>query len=43
MADTGAASGRSMNIDDPLEDFARRDIRLNEATKRVYIAGKGPQ
>jgi dienelactone hydrolase len=39
MPDTGA---RSMNVDDPLEDFARRDITLNDATKRVYIAGHGP-
>jgi dienelactone hydrolase len=37
-----AATARSMNVDDPLEDFARRDIALNEATKRVYVAGKGP-
>ena len=31
-----------MKADDPLEDFARRDITLNEATKRVYVAGHGP-
>jgi len=44
MADTGAGSApaRSMKVDDPLEDFACRDITLNEATKRVYVAGKGP-
>jgi dienelactone hydrolase len=33
---------RSMNVDDPLEDFARRDITLNDAAKRVYVAGRGP-
>jgi hypothetical protein len=42
MADTSSAPARSMKVDDPLEDFARRDIALNEATKRVYVAGKGP-
>jgi len=31
-----------MKVDDPLEDFARRDITLNAATKRVHVAGKGP-
>jgi dienelactone hydrolase len=31
-----------MKLDDPLEDFSRRDITLNEATKRVYVAGRGP-
>src|SRR5262245_293250 len=43
MADTvaGVAFARSMNVDDPLEDFTRRDITLNEATKRVYVAGDG--
>src|SRR6476646_2164090 len=33
---------RSMKADDALEDFARRDVTLNEATKRVYVAGQGP-
>ena len=44
MPDTGAAAAtaHSVNVDDPLEDFARRDITLNEVTKRVYVAGKGP-
>src|SRR5215831_1699427 len=44
MADTGAGSApaRSMKVDDPLEDFARRDITLNEATRRVHVAGTGP-
>jgi dienelactone hydrolase len=31
-----------MTVDDPLEDFARRDIILNGVTKRVYVAGGGP-
>src|SRR3954463_16710186 len=39
---TGTASARSMKVDDPLEDFARRDITLNAATKRGYVAGTGP-
>jgi dienelactone hydrolase len=33
---------RSMRIDDPLEDFTRRNIVLNEVAKRVYVAGDGP-
>ena len=35
-------SARSMNEDDPLEDFARREITLDGVTKRVYVAGSGP-
>jgi dienelactone hydrolase len=35
-------SVRSMKEDDPLEDFARREITLEGATKRVYVAGSGP-
>src|SRR4030095_15593957 len=44
MPDIGAAAAtaRSVNVDDPLEDFYRRDITLNEVTKRVYVAGRGP-
>ncbi|MEW6736586.1 MAG: dienelactone hydrolase family protein [Acidobacteriota bacterium] len=33
---------RSMKEDDPLEDFARREIMLNGVTKMVYVAGSGP-
>jgi dienelactone hydrolase len=33
---------RSMKEDDPLEDFARREIRLRDVAKRVYVAGSGP-
>ena len=33
---------RSMKEDDPLEDFARREITLNGVGKRVYVAGSGP-
>jgi dienelactone hydrolase len=37
-----AMSVRSMKADDPLEDFARREITLDGVTKRVYVAGSGP-
>ncbi len=33
---------RSLTIDDPLEDFEAREVCVNEVTKRVYVAGKGP-
>jgi dienelactone hydrolase len=33
---------RSMKQDDPLEDFAGREITLDGITKRVYVAGAGP-
>lgn len=33
---------RSVKVDDALEDFAARDIALENATKRVYVAGAGP-
>jgi dienelactone hydrolase len=33
---------RSMKDDDPLEDFARREITLEGVAKRVYVAGSGP-
>jgi dienelactone hydrolase len=32
---------RSLKEDDPLEDFARREIALQGVTKRVYVAGAG--
>ena len=35
-------SQRSMTIDDPLEDFARREIAFEGVAKRVYAAGSGP-
>src|SRR5688572_4987488 len=35
-------TGRSMKVDDSLEDFAHRDITLDGVTKRVYVAGTGP-
>src|SRR6187551_126687 len=35
-------SGRSMKEDDPLGDFAPREITLDGVTKRVYVAGSGP-
>ncbi len=30
---------RSVKEDDPLEDFARRDITLDGVIKMVYVAG----
>jgi dienelactone hydrolase len=33
---------RSMEQDDPLEDFARHEVTLDGITKRVYVAGSGP-
>src|SRR5262245_41396822 len=33
---------RNLKVDDPLEDFARREIALHGVTKRVYVAGSGP-
>lgn len=36
------SSQRSMHENDPLEDFHRREINLNDVAKRVYTAGSGP-
>ena len=33
---------RKMDEDDPSEDFKPREITLNDAMKRVYVAGVGP-
>jgi dienelactone hydrolase len=33
---------RSMNEDDPLDDFTPRQIRLDGIEKKVYTAGQGP-
>jgi dienelactone hydrolase len=33
---------RSVKEDDPVEDFARREITLDGVAKRVYVAGSGP-
>lgn len=33
---------RSVKQDDPLEDFAVREISLDGVAKRVYVAGSGP-
>lgn len=33
---------RSMNEDDPLEDFEARQITLDGVAKKVYVAGAGP-
>ena len=44
MPDLGGSTAAisSMKVDDPLEDFARLDITLNDVAKRVYVAGEGP-
>src|SRR3954447_2215165 len=39
---TASMPNRSMKQDDPLEDFARREITLDRVTKVVYVAGSGP-
>ncbi|WOB05916.1 dienelactone hydrolase family protein [Piscinibacter gummiphilus] len=33
---------RRLDVDDPLDDFERRDITIDKITKRVYVAGRGP-
>ena len=33
---------RSVKVDDPLDDFAPRDITLGGVTKRVHVGGEGP-
>jgi dienelactone hydrolase len=33
---------RSMKVDDPLDDFAHREITLQNVTKIVHVAGSGP-
>jgi len=33
---------RSVKEDDPLEDFAHREVVLHDVAKRVYVAGSGP-
>jgi len=33
---------RSMKEDDPLEDFARREITLDGVAKAVHVCGRGP-
>lgn len=35
-------SERSLKEDDPLEDFAQREITFDGIAKRVYVAGSGP-
>ncbi|MBN9514566.1 MAG: dienelactone hydrolase family protein [Alphaproteobacteria bacterium] len=32
----------SMKVDDPLDDFAHREITLQDVAKRVHVAGAGP-
>ena len=33
---------RSVKIDDPLDDFDKREITLDGVTKKVFVAGAGP-
>ena len=33
---------RTLKQDDPLEDFAPREIAFDGVAKRVYVAGRGP-
>jgi dienelactone hydrolase len=33
---------RPVNVDDPLEDFTRREVTLDGVAKHVYLAGSGP-
>src|SRR6516165_7790530 len=33
---------RNMKVDDPLDDFAMRDMTLDGVTKKVYVADQGP-
>ena len=35
-------SKRDLTVDDPLDDFERRSITLQDLTKVVYVAGSGP-
>ena len=35
-------TNRSLNNDDPLDDFARREITLGDVTKVVHVASSGP-
>ena len=39
---TQTVAKRSMNEDDNLEDFASREITLDDVSKRVYVSGCGP-
>src|SRR4051795_9411202 len=39
---TVSMRNRSIHEDDPLEDFPRREITRDGATKVVYVAGSGP-
>jgi hypothetical protein len=33
---------RDVKVDDPLDDFAVRDMTLDGVSKKVYVAGAGP-
>ena len=42
MAHSPSPAQRSMNEDDPLEDFTARTVTLDGVAKKVYVAGSGP-
>src|SRR3954451_18197633 len=42
MPRPAATPNRSLKTDDPLDDFAAREITLDGVAKRVYVAGSGP-
>src|SRR5215471_14426569 len=33
---------RNVKVDDPLDDFAARNMTLDDVTKKIYVAGQGP-
>ena len=33
---------RDLRVDDPLDDFEKREVELAGVSKRVYVAGRGP-
>src|SRR5881396_2081693 len=35
-------ASRRLDADDPLDDFARRSMTLDDVAKEVYVAGRGP-
>lgn len=39
---TIAMPSRNLNVDDPLDDFERREIVIDGFLKVVYVAGRGP-
>src|SRR5262249_49746301 len=33
---------RNVKVDDPLDDFAARNMTLDDVTKKIYVTGQGP-